>query len=59
MVYIIEHEVFGAKERKNEFPYNLCEIICEELYSDVLGEKSILVAMCELSLIHYHGGDMF
>lgn len=59
MAYIIEHEVFGAKERKNEFPYNLCEIICEELYPNILGEKAILVAMCELSLMHYHSGDMF
>lgn len=59
MAYIIEHELFGTEERRNEFPYNLCEIICKEMYPNVLQQKAILIAMCELSLMHYHSGDMF
>jgi hypothetical protein len=59
MAYIVENEQFGADKRKNEFPYNICEIICEKIYPDVLQRKAILIAICELSLMHYHSGDMF
>lgn len=59
MAYLVESERFGAEKRENEFPYNLCEMICEKIYPELLKKKFILVAMCELSLMHYHSGEMF
>lgn len=59
MAYLIEKEAFGALERINEFPYNLCEMICQKECPSLLDNKPILVAACELSLMHYHSGQMF
>lgn len=59
MAYLIERNSFNATERINEFPYNICELICQQVYPQILKNKNILVAICELSLMHYHSGDMF
>ncbi len=59
MAYIIEKFVFNGLERKNEFPYNICELICENNCKWLLQRPGILAAACELSLMHYHSGDMF
>lgn len=59
MAYLIERELFSAKERKNEFPYNLCEMVCNKIYPCILSNRNIIIAMCELSLMHYDSGVMF
>jgi len=59
MAYLIERYLFGAEERKKEFPYNACEMICEYLYPELLSTPEIIVALCELSLMHYHSGFEF
>lgn len=59
MAYLIEHTLFGAATRTNEFPYNSCEMIYKYLCPELAERKDILVAICELSLMHYHSGDMF
>lgn len=59
MAYVIEKNGFGASPRKNEFPYNICELVCEEYCEWILKKPNILVAICELALMHYHSGDMF
>lgn len=59
MAYIVETELFRVEKRTHEFPYNLCEMICEKECPRLLQNKAILVAICELSLMHYHSGDMF
>ena len=59
MAYLIERYLFGAEERKKEFPYNACEMVCEYLYPELLSTPEIIVAICELSLMHYHSGFEF
>ena len=59
MAYTIEHEAFGAEARVNEFPYNACELVCRQIYPQLLFNKAVFVAAMELSLMHYHSGDMF
>ncbi len=59
MAYTIEREAFGAEERINEFPYNACELVCRQIYPQLLCNKAVFVAAMELSLMHYHSGDMF
>ncbi len=59
MAYLIETYKFGGLRRKKEFPYNICEMICEKECSLLYENKALLVAVCELSLMHYHSGDMF
>lgn len=59
MAYLIESEKFNAEKRKNELPYNACELICEKLCPTVANSKNIIVALAELSLMHYNSGVMF
>ncbi len=59
MAYLIERELFNTQERENEIPYNLCELVCNEIYPCILSNRNILIAMCELSLMHYDSGVMF
>ena len=58
MAYLIERK-YGAKHRKMEFPYNSCEAICDFFYPAILKYPEVLVAMCELSLMHYNSGLEF
>lgn len=59
MAYLIERNLFGAEERIKEFPYNACEMVCEYLYPELLTKPEIIIALCELSLMHYHSGFEF
>ncbi|MBQ3600431.1 MAG: hypothetical protein II992_04410 [Lachnospiraceae bacterium] len=59
MAYLIETTKYGGMKRKNEFPYNACEIVCQEICPSILKNVDIMVAACELSMMHYHSGDMF
>ena len=59
MAYLIERNLFGAEERQNEFPYNACEMVCKYLYPVLLDTPEIIVALCELSLMHDHSGLKF
>ncbi|MCI6465181.1 MAG: hypothetical protein MSA90_06910 [Faecalicatena sp.] len=59
MAYLIESEKFYGIKRTNELPYNSCELVCQKLCPDLEGRKDIIVALAELSLMHYHSGKMF
>ena len=59
MAYLIETYKFGGLRRQNEFPYNICEMICQKECSLLYENKALLVAACELSLMYYHSGDIF
>lgn len=59
MAYLIEKSAFNGMNRDREFPYNVCELICEKYCSWMIKKTNVLVAACELSLMHYHSGDMF
>lgn len=59
MAYLIERYCFGAEERINEFPYNACEMVCKQIYPELLNHPEFLVAICELALMHEHSGIQF
>lgn len=59
MAYLIESEKFNGTKRRNELPYNSCELVCEKFYPELIERKDIIVALAELSLMHYHSGKMF
>ncbi len=59
MAYLIERYCFDAEERINEFPYNACEMICKQVYPELLVHPECLVAICELALMYEHSGLQF
>lgn len=59
MAYLVESNAFDAGRRKKEFPYNACELLCHQICPEILTRNELLVAICELALMHYHSGDMF
>lgn len=59
MAYLIENYMHPTQVRKNEFPYNACEMVCEYLYPEIASKVDCIVAMCDLALMHYHSGDFF
>ncbi len=56
MAYLIERYLFGAEERKNELPYNSCEIICQYIYPELLSKPDRISMLCEVSLMHDNCG---
>lgn len=59
MAYLIEHLAFKAEKRIRELPYNACEMICEVVCPSLLEQPTMLVALCELSLMHCNSGVEF
>lgn len=59
IAYLIESEKFNGTHRNNEFPYNACELVCKSMYPNLEIRKETIVALAELSLMHYHSGRMF
>lgn len=59
MAYLIENKQFGALDIKNELPYNSCELVCETICPSLIGRANIMVALLEISLMHYNSGVMF
>lgn len=59
MAYLIEHHLFGARERINEFPYNTCELICREICPGLLQEPERIVMLAEIALMCDDCGKAF
>ena len=59
IAYLVESEKFGAKKRNNELPYNACELVTKYFCKKIVDQKNIIVTLAELSLLHYHPGQMF
>lgn len=59
MAYLIEREKFDAEKRKNELPYNACELVIEKICPSFYIKKNVIVALAEISLMHYNSGVMF
>ena len=59
MAYLFERIVFDSNERINEYPYNICEMIIDKYCPTIAKNKIIALAICELSLMHCHSGEMF
>ncbi len=59
MAYLIERRLYNVQERFDEFPYNVCEKICEKEYKEFAQEKINIIGLCELSLLSTDGGRFF
>lgn len=59
MAYLVERLLYDSKERVNEFPYNVCEKVCEVIYPEINMNKVWVLALCELSLLEVHSGKVF
>lgn len=59
MAYLIESNLIKVTKKEREYPYNACEIMCQKIYPELKGYVNIIVAMCELSLMHYNSGVFF
>ena len=59
MAYLIESEKFLGICRTNELPHNSCELICKSLCPKLVERKDIIVALAEISLMHFNCGVMF
>ena len=59
MAYLIERHLLGSEERKNEFPYNACEVICQQVYPELLLMPKRISMLCEVSLMHDNCGLIF
>ena len=59
MAYLVERRLYDTKERFDEFPYNVCEKICEFEYSEFAKDKVMIMALCELSLLEKSSGIFF
>ena len=59
MTYLLEHHLFGAKKRNNEFPYNTCELVCEQICPALLNKPERIVELAEASLMYPDSGMKF
>lgn len=59
MSYLIEKICFGAEVRNNEWPYNVCEMVCNSIYQDLLKKPELIVVICEYALMHEDCGLAF
>lgn len=59
MAYLVERRLYSTRERIDEFPYNVCEKICEHEYPKLLENKIWVMALCELALLEMTGGVFF
>ena len=59
MAYLIEKQLYNVRERYEEFPYNMCEKVCQEEYEEFAKNEINIIGLCELSLLHYNGGVFF
>lgn len=59
MAYLFESTVFNAEKRNNQYPYNICEMIVNKECPAIAENRYLILAICELSLMHEHSGEMF
>lgn len=59
MAYLVERRLYNTYERYDEFPYNVCEKICEQEYPEFAKNKIWVMALCELALLEMAGGVFF
>lgn len=59
MAYLVEKRLYNIRERKNEFPYNVCEEICKREYAAFAENDIWVMALCELSLLELNAGPFF
>lgn len=58
MAYLSEKRLYGVQVRENEFPYNICQLICEKEYPEI-ADDMIVLALCEFALLEQNSGVFF
>lgn len=58
MAYLSEKRLYEVKVRENEFPYNICQLICEKEYPEI-ADDMIVLALCEFALLECNSGVFF
>lgn len=58
MAYLSEKRLYEVKVRENEFPYNICQLICEKEYPE-MSDDMIVLALCEFALLECNSGVFF
>lgn len=59
MAYLSERVLCNSFERNNELPYNACELLCSFSFPNLSLSPTILIAICELSLMGENSGKLF
>ena len=59
MAYLCERVVCNCAKRENELPYNACDLFCQHFFPDLHISPIIMIAICELALMHENSGVMF
>ncbi|MCM1096889.1 MAG: hypothetical protein NC427_02365 [Ruminococcus flavefaciens] len=58
MAYLSEKRLYEVQVRENQFPYNICQLICEKEYPEI-ADDMIVLALCEFSLLERNSGVFF
>lgn len=59
MAYLVEKRLYKICERESEFPYNVCEMICNKEYPEFAKNELFVLALCEISLLERNAGIFF
>ena len=59
MAYLCERILCNSVKRVNELPYDACDLVCEYFFPDLHISPVIMIAICELALMHENSGVMF
>lgn len=59
MAYLVEKCLFGATKRERQLPYNACELVCENIYNELLEYPERIVQLCEIALMYEDSAKMF
>ena len=58
MAYLSEKRLYEVQVRENEFPYNICQLICKKEYPEI-ADDMIVLALCEFALLEQNSGVFF
>ena len=61
MAKLIEYHLFQVSQNENKWvlPYDFPEIIAKHLYPKLGNNLAYVVALCDVSLMYYHSGEVF
>ena len=59
MAYLVEKRLYGTGTAIDDFPYKVCEMICEKEYAEFAHNEINIMALCELALLEVAGGKFF
>ncbi|MGV8963403.1 MAG: hypothetical protein ACOH2V_08490 [Candidatus Saccharimonadaceae bacterium] len=60
MAYVCEQVLFkDVLPKADEYPYSIIEKIIESTYPEIVDDKILIIALCDISLMSYHPGLSF